>query len=685
MYVDCTVDKLKYLSSTNAFDWYWYPVRLFETVVKYVDSSNIYKEVRWSDSVFDHPNSYSTGNIKMRKNSKTGAVIKTAAACALATCAASSSSSLPRSSTFAHSSHKRFVSFIDESSYLKLRAGSLNSSVNNTDKEDDDKLSDNTKQEKEYSTENDLGDKRRRKRKTLNGSSNNKIREPVKEEDESKVPDIPQVNKENEQNDENKSHTPPIKEEFTPRNHKKSQTTGVHSERTDNQKHADERSGFAANVRNESNYYAILGIKKNATSKEVIKAYRRCAILSHPDKLPDGDRRAFDKVSQAYDVLKNIEKRAVYDRYGENGATNGGRSSFREDVMKSFFGNMKGQDFNGSFSNRAGNNGIFQPQNQDIKYQLEVTLEELYNGVHKDCDLRSARGVERKTVTIPRGNINGSTVVLPGEVDYISTSTPADIIFVIAQKKHKIFTRSGHDLAFEVKLSLKESICGFTRDVTHLDGRKVVICGPTAMPTSTSLGKKSGEKEVEEENNEIAPCVIRDGDVHVLKGEGMPRKDCLRGPIALSKEFHNDRCAEYGDLYIQYKIDIPLSKPLLQNKCKVEDNLSTEEREQLGRLLDKLEGKKIKPTVIEKDRRNIRQLMQASAAEFGCASGEFEKEDDVQEHFHHNEQERYNGREEFPFFPSVRPGVRSQYFSQAQGMKYETQNEDDGNVQCQQM
>lgn len=76
----------------------------------------------------------------------------------------------------------------------------------------------------------------------------------------------------------------------------------------------------------ELNYYEILEVPKNCSDTEVKKAYRRLAMKWHPDKNPDNAEEAalkFQQIGEAYDVLSDMEKRAIYDRYGYEGLKNG--------------------------------------------------------------------------------------------------------------------------------------------------------------------------------------------------------------------------------------------------------------------------------------------------------------------------------------------------------------------------
>ena len=135
-------------------------------------------------------------------------------------------------------------------------------------------------------------------------------------------------------------------------------------------------------------YYAVLGVNRNATQDEIKKAYRKLAVQYHPDKNP-GNKQAeekFKEINEAYDVLKDEQKRAAYDRYGSDAFQGGG------------FGGQQG-GFNGGFDFSSGFSGfsdIFEDimggftgarqtrhQSQpgsDIRYDISITLEEAYHG-----------------------------------------------------------------------------------------------------------------------------------------------------------------------------------------------------------------------------------------------------------------------------------------------------------------
>jgi DnaJ-class molecular chaperone len=392
----------------------------------------------------------------------------------------------------------------------------------------------------------------------------------------------------------------------------------------------------------ENDYYKILGITKQATAQSpesvIKKAYLRRTVHTHPDKT-GGDRRAFDKVAEAYEVLSDDSKRQVYDRFGKRGLEQqqqgggGGFPSHTEDLFRSFFG---------------GNHATSRPQqpsrNRTTRYQLEVTLEDLYKGLVKTVlvsppeerpfAMRQQPTTKRAQVQVPRGALNGQSIVMSGEMDFDAKDTPGDLVLILKQRPHATFTRKGHDLAISVKVSLKEAICGVHGTIRHLDGRNVSFASAR--------------------RNDAAPILIKTGDVQVLKGQGMPK---------------NARGTEFGDLYVQYNVVLP--------STAARQEMTPNERAELGRLLDKLEGKQ-SSSVEEIDDSNVDVLTQASLSDFGIASGTPEVPPDPTSMEEEGPGFSPFGSRQF-YFPSGSP---SPFFGMRQGPMYE---EDDSNVQCRQM
>ena len=137
-------------------------------------------------------------------------------------------------------------------------------------------------------------------------------------------------------------------------------------------------------------YYAILGVNKTASQEEIKKAYRKLALKYHPDRNP-GDKTAeekFKEINEAYDILKDEQKRAAYDHYGSSAFQNGGASGFSNQGFKDFadfsdiFSNMFGDIFgnssggNSSYRNRRYSEARSSPPGANIRYDITITLEE---------------------------------------------------------------------------------------------------------------------------------------------------------------------------------------------------------------------------------------------------------------------------------------------------------------------
>lgn len=149
-------------------------------------------------------------------------------------------------------------------------------------------------------------------------------------------------------------------------------------------------------------YYTILGVQKSADEAELKKAYRKLAMEYHPDRNPNNDdaERKFKEINEAYDVLKDAQKRAAYDRYGHaaftGGMSGGGNgpgaagfdfSSSFSDIFEDLFGEFTGNR-NRSGGRSAGPSGA--ARGADLRYNLEIGLEDAFRGKQQTIKITTA-------------------------------------------------------------------------------------------------------------------------------------------------------------------------------------------------------------------------------------------------------------------------------------------------------
>ncbi len=153
---------------------------------------------------------------------------------------------------------------------------------------------------------------------------------------------------------------------------------------------------------NKRDYYEVLGVAKNAGADEIKKAYRKLAMQFHPDK-NQGDKAAeekFKELGEAYDVISDADKRAAYDRYGHqafaggNGGGGGGGGGFHDpmDLFREVFGGAFGGGFEDMFGGGGGRKKSAKQRGSDLRYDLEISLEEAAKGVEKELLIERSVG-----------------------------------------------------------------------------------------------------------------------------------------------------------------------------------------------------------------------------------------------------------------------------------------------------
>ena len=297
-------------------------------------------------------------------------------------------------------------------------------------------------------------------------------------------------------------------------------------------------------------YYAILGVSRNATQEEIKKAYRRLALKYHPDRNP-GDREAeerFKEISEAYEVLSDPQKRAIYDSQGISGLHRTGFRGFEdiEDIF-SAFSDLFEEFFGFGFKERTGR----RPRaGADLSYEISLTLEEVYQGketeipleLYQRCEecggsgLASGAGLrycpvckglgrivhsegffrlsttcpychgvgtyvsdpcpkchgegrvwgrKRLRVRIPPGVEEGTVIRIPGEGEAgLYGGPPGDLYLKVRIKPHEYFRREGRDLHLDLVIGVVDAILGAETEVTYLSGEKIKI----KIPRGTQPG-----------------------------------------------------------------------------------------------------------------------------------------------------------------------------------------------------
>ncbi len=237
--------------------------------------------------------------------------------------------------------------------------------------------------------------------------------------------------------------------------------------------------------------YAALGIKKTATDAEIKKAYRKLAKTLHPDLNP-GDSKAeakFKAASAAYDLLKNPETRARFDR-GEIDATGAEqqpeRKFYREYAeqpghgyqtshgyedfgdMSDIFADILRQRGQGGAGFGGGAGGNIKARGRDAQYMLEVDFMDAVKGGAKRITLPTGENLE---VKIPEGTKDGQTIRLRGKGgEGIGGGPRGDALVTITVRPDKVFTREGDDIRVILPITLDEAVLGGKVPTPTIDG-----------------------------------------------------------------------------------------------------------------------------------------------------------------------------------------------------------------------
>jgi curved DNA-binding protein len=266
-------------------------------------------------------------------------------------------------------------------------------------------------------------------------------------------------------------------------------------------------------------YYKTLGIEKSSDQEVIKKAYRKLALKYHPDRNP-GNREAeekFKKISEAYAVLSDSEKRKQYDSFGSDQFS---RHYSQEDIFRNFDLNEILRDF--GFGGRGENDKIFRsggrrsgytvhsggdsfrdifgqarsnyepPQKgDDIHYNISITLEESVTGTEKKLALQKDKEVNEISVLIPAGISTGKKLRLAGKgYPGINGGSNGDIYLNITVLPHPIFARDGNDIYIEKAISFTQAVLGSSIEVPTISGNTKRIRIPAGTQSGTKIRMK---------------------------------------------------------------------------------------------------------------------------------------------------------------------------------------------------
>ena len=252
-----------------------------------------------------------------------------------------------------------------------------------------------------------------------------------------------------------------------------------------------------------TDYYAALDVPRGASADEIKKAYRRLAQKYHPDVSKEpGAETKFKEVAEAYQTLKDPEKRAAYDALGsrpqgeefrpppdwtrQHGGNGAEQFSFEDIDFADLFSRFGARGAQGS---RGGMPG------QDFEVPVEISIEDAFRGTTLSLSLSmpeyDANGQLRRVphtvkARIAAGAIDGQRLRLPGKGGKgFQGGRDGDLYLDISLKPHRLYRATGHDLYFDLPLSPSEAALGAALEIPTL-------AGPVSLkvPAGTSSGRK---------------------------------------------------------------------------------------------------------------------------------------------------------------------------------------------------
>lgn len=259
----------------------------------------------------------------------------------------------------------------------------------------------------------------------------------------------------------------------------------------------------------ETDYYKVLGLEKSADASAIKKAYRKLAMKYHPDHAKD-DKAAeekFKKISEAYAVLSDPEKRKQYDTYGAAGFQ---QRFSQEDIFRNFdFGDIfrefgfsgggqptgdggfrftfggGGSPFGQGFGGRRQQRAV---KGSDLVYELPLTLYEVAQGTQKSISFQHQGRTENISVKIPKGMISGKKLRLAGKGEPSPYGGKAGDLYVKAKVvDDPTFEVDNYDLYTHRTIKLSQALLGDQISVPTLEGKELTLKIPPGTRHKTKM------------------------------------------------------------------------------------------------------------------------------------------------------------------------------------------------------
>jgi molecular chaperone DnaJ len=346
-------------------------------------------------------------------------------------------------------------------------------------------------------------------------------------------------------------------------------------------------------------YYEVLGVDRNAPEEEIKRAYRKLAVQFHPDKNPDDPHteEKFKELGEAYDVLIDADKRAAYDRFGHAAFAQGGggfRGGFHDpfDIFREVFGGGTGGIFETFFGGVAGRQGGDRQRGSDLRYDMEITLEEAAFGVEKEievhklntCDKCQGGGAEAgsRTINCPTCGGRGQVMTSRGFFHVSQTCPRCHGVGQIIEKPCRECGGEGRvEKASRIKLKIPAGIADDSRLRSVRNGEAGIRGGPPGdlyvvihvkeheifqreednlyceVPVAFTLAALSGEIAVptlEGRANLKVPAGTQSGQMFKLRGKGIV----------------NVNGRGRGDLLVRLIVEVP-TRLTAEQRQKLED------------------------------------------------------------------------------------------------------------------